>query len=202
MKLICAAMLSVFATAALAAEDTKTRTYSKELGAAMASAVCDAKTQPTSQIGADGSVSNIYDASTEDLHRCQYISEMNSSGCVQAGNCQSYEVWTRANQAISPALPRDAFLASLMARKATAQELAGSDQAVSNFGEEAQSDQQLLDAAKSRLLAVAKPIGEGLFMLDSSGCVWWVGEADGFVKTMRPLNADNTPICADTAQPN
>lgn len=117
MKSIYAALLSLFATAALAADDTKAMTYSKELGAAMASAVCDAKTRPTSKVGADGSVSHTYDASTEDLHRCQYISEMSASGCVRAGNCQSYEVWTRANPAISPAMHRDAFLGAISVRK-------------------------------------------------------------------------------------
>lgn len=55
MKLICAAMLILISTAALAENDTKTMTYNKELGAAIVSAVCDAKTQQTSKIGADGS---------------------------------------------------------------------------------------------------------------------------------------------------
>jgi hypothetical protein len=118
MKLICAALLGLIATAALAADDTKAMMYSKELGTSMLSALCEAKTQPTSKVGADGAVSHANDASTEDLHHCQYIAEMSASGCAQAGSCQSYEDWTRANPAISPALPREAFLSSLSARKA------------------------------------------------------------------------------------
>lgn len=118
MKLICAAVLGLIASNALAGDDAKTVTYSKELGAAMIAAACDAKAQPTSTVGADGSVSHVYDASTEDLHHCQYISEMSASGCVQTGNCQGYEDWTRANPAISPAPPREAFLSALEARKA------------------------------------------------------------------------------------
>ncbi|WP_213664152.1 hypothetical protein [Stutzerimonas stutzeri] len=105
MKLICAALLGLIVTNALAGSDTKTLAYSKELGAAMVAAACDAKAQPTTAVGADGSVSLVYDASTEDLHRCQYITETSASGCVQSGNCQGYEDWTRANPAISPALP-------------------------------------------------------------------------------------------------
>lgn len=118
MKLICAALLGLIATNALAVGDTQTMAYSKELGAAMIAAACDAKAQPTSTVGADGSVSHRYVASTEDLHHCQYISEMSAAGCVQTGNCQGYEGWTRANPAISPALPREAFLSALEARKA------------------------------------------------------------------------------------
>lgn len=118
MKLIFAALLlGLIATNALAGDDTKTVASSKELGAAMIAAACDAKAQPTSTVGADGSVSRVYDASTEDLHQCQYISEMSASGCVQTGNCQGYEDWTRANPAISPSLPRAAFLSALEARK-------------------------------------------------------------------------------------
>ncbi len=117
MKLICAALLGLIASNALAGGDTKIATYSKELGAAMASAACDAKTQPTSKVEADGSVSHIYDASTEDLHHCQYIREMSASGCVQTGDCLGYEDWARANPAISPALLREAFLSALEARK-------------------------------------------------------------------------------------
>ncbi|MFV1943386.1 hypothetical protein VPH49_21480 [Pseudomonas luteola] len=118
MKLICAAMLSLTASAALAADDTKAMTYHKMLGAAMVTAVCNAKTQPTLQIGADGSINEINNASIEDLHRCQYINEMIASGCVLAEKCQGYEDWTRANPAIWPALPREAFLSALEARKA------------------------------------------------------------------------------------
>ena len=118
MKLICAALLGLIATNALAGGDTKTVAYSKELGAAMIAAACDAKAQQTSAAGADGSASYVYDASTEDLHHCQYIGEMIASGCVQTGNCQDYEDWTRANPAISAALPREAFLSALEARKA------------------------------------------------------------------------------------
>lgn len=118
MKLICAALLGLIATHALAGGDTKTVAYSKELGAAMIAAACDAKTQPSSTGGADGSVSHVYDASIEDIHHCQYISEMSASGCVQAGDCQDYEDWTRANPVISPALPRAAFLSALEARNA------------------------------------------------------------------------------------
>lgn len=114
LKLICAAMLSLTASAALAADNTNTNimTYHKMLGTAMVTAVCNAKTQPTLEVGADGSINEIYNASTEDLHRCQYINEMIASGCVLAENCQGYEDWTRANTAIWPALPREAFLGS------------------------------------------------------------------------------------------
>ncbi len=118
MKLICAALLGLTATNALAGSDTKTLVYIKELGAAMAATVCYAKTQPTSAVGGDGSVSYVYDASIEDLHRCQYIIEMSASGCFQSGNCQGYEDWTLANPAISTALPRAAFLSAIEARKA------------------------------------------------------------------------------------
>lgn len=118
MKLICAALLGLIATNVMAGGDTKAMAYSKELGAAMIAAACDAKTQPTSTVDADGTVSYFHDASTEDLHRCQFINEVSLSGCVQAGNCQDYEDWTRANPAISPALPREAFLSALEARKA------------------------------------------------------------------------------------
>lgn len=118
MKLICAVLLGLMATTALAADDTKAMTYSKQLGAAMAAASCDAKTKPTSTVGVDGSVSNAYDASTEDLHHCQYINEISDSGCAGTGNCKGYEDWTQANPAISPALSREAFLSALEARKA------------------------------------------------------------------------------------
>ncbi|MCE7521288.1 hypothetical protein [Vreelandella titanicae] len=118
MKIICAALLGLIATNALAGDDTKAVTYSEELGVAMIATACNAKVQPASMVGVDGSVSHVYDASTEELHHCQYISEMSASGCVQTGDCQGYEDWTRANQAISPALPREAFLSALEARKA------------------------------------------------------------------------------------
>ncbi len=118
MKFICAALLGLIATNALAGDDTKTLAYSKELLAAMVVAVCDAKTQPTPAIGAYGLVSYVYNAGTEDLHRCQYITETINSGCDQSGSCQGYEDWTRANPTISPALPRKAFLSGLEARKA------------------------------------------------------------------------------------
>lgn len=118
MKLICAAVLGLIASNALAGDDAKTVAYSKELGAAMIAASCAAKAQPSSTVGADGSISHAYDASTEDLHHCQYISEMSTSGCVQTGDCQGYEDWTQANPAISPVLPREAFLSALEARKA------------------------------------------------------------------------------------
>lgn len=119
MKFICAALLSLIATGALAADDT-TMTDRKGLGAAMMSALCEAKTQPTLETGSDGAVRQIYEVSTEDLHRCQYIREMSDSGCAQAGSCQNYEDWTRANPAISPTLPREAFLGALLARKTAA----------------------------------------------------------------------------------
>ncbi|MFK4131958.1 hypothetical protein ACI2KR_06640 [Pseudomonas luteola] len=118
MKFICAAMLSLITSAALAADDTNLMAYNKVLWAAMVSAVCNAKTQPSFQVGADGSINQIYDASTKDLHRCQYMTEIIASGCVQTENCQSYDDWTRANTAISPTLPHDVFLSAILARKA------------------------------------------------------------------------------------
>lgn len=121
MKLICATILCLTAaTSAQAADDTMTMTYSKQFGAMLASAACDIKTYPTSIFGADGTVSRFYDASTDDLHRCQYISEISDSSCIQSVSCQSYEEWTLANPAISPALPREAFLGAIAARQAAA----------------------------------------------------------------------------------
>ncbi len=114
MKLICAALLSVIATTSLAAEDTMI--YSKAFAAAMVSAVCVGKTQPTSKIGSVGTVRQVYTASTDDLHRCLYFSEVANSDCVKAGNCKSYESWTQANPAISPALPRETFLDAIAER--------------------------------------------------------------------------------------
>ncbi|RRV08757.1 hypothetical protein EGJ28_15910 [Stutzerimonas xanthomarina] len=118
MKLICSALLALIATDALAGGETKTLAYSKETAAAMIAAACEGKAEPTSTAGADGSVNHAYDASTEDLHRCQFIVEVSASGCVQAGSCKGYEDWARANPAISPSLPRQAFLSALEARKA------------------------------------------------------------------------------------
>lgn len=118
MKSICSALLVLMATNALAGDDTKTMTYSKELGTVMIAASCDAMVEPTSTIDADGSISTVYDASTEVLHRCQFINEVSASGCVKTGNCPGYEDWTRANPDISPAIPREAFLSALEARKA------------------------------------------------------------------------------------
>lgn len=119
MKLICAALLGLIANYALAGDDAKTVAYNKELGAAMTAAACAAKAQPSSTVGADGSITQAYDASSEDLHHCQYVSEMSASGCVQTADCQGYEDWTRVNPAISPDLTREAFLSALEARKAS-----------------------------------------------------------------------------------
>lgn len=120
MKLIYAVTLGLFVNAAQAADDTLSMTYGKQLASAMTSSVCAAVTQPTAKMAPNGSSEKIYDASTEDLHRCLYITEMSDSGCAPSGSCPSYEDWTRANPDISPTLARDAFLSALSARKSAA----------------------------------------------------------------------------------
>lgn len=112
MKLIHTALLCLLATAAQAAE------HESELMYAIATGFCTTLTQPTQRIQPNGATTNVYDANNEDLHRCQYISEMSSSGCTQSGSCPSYRDWTNSNPSISPALPREVFLSRLQARQA------------------------------------------------------------------------------------
>lgn len=117
MKLIFAALLSLVTTATLGDENPKLTNYSRELAYSLLRGFCGATTQPTSQIVQDGVDSQTYDASNDELHVCQYITEISESGCAQAGDCQSYEAWNKANPSISPTQPRELFLLALSARK-------------------------------------------------------------------------------------
>lgn len=118
MRRMFATLFALVATSALAGDDSLAVVYSKELVASLAVSVCEAKTQPASIVGAYGVVTHSYGASVEDLHRCQYVSEMHASGCIQGGSCQDYERWKLTNPEISPDLPRAAFLSALEERKA------------------------------------------------------------------------------------
>jgi len=45
------------------------------------------------------------------------------------------------------------------------------------------------------VLADLIPVGKGLTVTDSKGCVWWVAEDNQVLKVIRPQSPDGTPIC-------
>jgi hypothetical protein len=117
MKLIIAALVTLLASTAQAADEPTGVNYGKALMTAYGAGLCQVVSQPTQETGLFSSTES-YDASTESLHRCQYNSEMHDSGCALNDTCLSYEDWTRANPAISPELPREEFLSAFLARRA------------------------------------------------------------------------------------